>query len=181
MSYCTYCNDLPEGNLHKIYHDLHYGFPIEEDNELFGRLVLEINQAGLSWDTILKKQENFKKALLGFDINKVANFGFGEREKLLQNPGIIRNKLKVDAVIYNAQRIIELQNEFGSFKLFLNRHKSLELPEWLRLFKKNFKFVGGEIVKEFLQSSGYLLTPHDLDCPIFEKVESAKRSFDYSF
>ncbi|RZK15647.1 MAG: DNA-3-methyladenine glycosylase I, partial [Flavobacterium sp.] len=108
MSYCSAIPNMqPEERkvLHKNYHDNHYGFPIHDDNELFGRLILEINQAGLSWETILKKEEGFRKAYANFDINKVASFTEADRERLLQDTGIIRNKLKVNAAIENAKTI----------------------------------------------------------------------------
>jgi len=170
MSYCSYCANLEEGNHHKIYHDNHYGFKIESDNELFGRLILEINQAGLSWNTILMKQENFKKAFDNYDISKIANYDDTKINDLLQDAGIIRNKLKVNAVIYNAQQILKIQEEFGSFKNWIELNHPLTKEEWVKLFKKYFKFVGGEIVNEFLMSTSYLKGAHDENCSIFEKV-----------
>lgn len=170
MSYCTYCADKTEDNIHKNYHDCHYGFPIENDDELFGRLILEINQAGLSWETILKKQDNFKQAYAQFSIEKIANFTEDDRSNLLENPGIIRNRLKVNAAIHNAQQIIQLKEEFGSFRQWLNHHHPKTREEWTKLFKKTFKFVGGEIVNEFLMSTGYLKGAHDENCIIFDVV-----------
>jgi len=169
MSYCDYI--LKGGTdeayqLHKIYHDTQYGFPIESDDELFGRLILEINQAGLSWTTILKKQDNFRKAYSKFRIKKVAAYGEKDRERLLNDAGIIRNRLKVDAAIYNAQQILLLQKEHGSFKGWIDFHHPLEKAEWVKLFKKTFRFTGGEIVNEFLMSTGYLRGAHTLECPI---------------
>lgn len=169
-SYCKYTSELPPENVHRIYHDTQYGFPIENDNALFGRLILEINQAGLSWNTILNKQENFFKAYDAFNIEVIANYGEGERARLLSDAGIIRNRLKVNAAIHNAQRIMELQQEFGSFQNWLDHHHPLEKDAWVKLFRKNFKFVGGEIVNEFLMSSGYLKGAHDSSCPIYEKI-----------
>ncbi len=174
MSYCTFCQNLPLDNHHRIYHDKHYGFPLHDDNELFERLVLEINQAGLSWDTILRKQENFQIAFDGFLIEKVAAYGADDRERLLQNAGIIRNRLKVDAAIHNARVIMELQKEHQSFKNWLDFHFPKTKEEWVKIFKKKFKFTGGEIVNEFLQSTGYLPTPHDSDCPVYVQIEHIK-------
>ena len=156
--------------LHSNYHDNHYGFPIHDDNELFGRLILEINQAGLSWETILKKEEGFRKAYANFEIKKVANFSEADRERLLQDPGIIRNKLKVNAAIENAKTILELQQEFGSFEKWLESHHPKTKAEWVKLFKKTFKFTGGEIVGEFLMSIGFLPGAHDANCPVHAKV-----------
>lgn len=165
-SYCNYVKNLDENNVHKVYHDTQYGFPIDSDNELFGRLILEINQAGLSWNTILVKQENFRKAYSNFDIETIANYDLKERERLLNDAGIIRNKLKVNAAIHNAGVIIELKKEYGSFQNWLDHHHPKTKDEWVKLFKKTFKFTGGEITNEFLMSSGYLKGSHSDDCHI---------------
>jgi DNA-3-methyladenine glycosylase I len=170
MSYCDYTKNLDENNVHKIYHDTQYGFPIHDDNELFGRLILEINQAGLSWNTILNKQENFRKAYSNFDIKTIANYDTSERERLLNDAGIIRNKLKVNAAIHNAQVILRLQEEFGSFEKWLDHHHPKTKEEWVALFKKIFKFTGGEITNEFLMSTGYLKGAHSEDCSIYPEI-----------
>jgi DNA-3-methyladenine glycosylase I len=174
MSYCTYTDNLEKDNLHKIYHDTGYGFPIESDNELFGRLLLEINQAGLSWNTILVKQENFRKAYDNYEIEVIANYSEGDRERLLSDAGIIRNKLKVNAAIHNAQQIMTLQKEFGSFKSWLDKMHPLTKDEWVKLFKKTFKFTGGEITNEFLLSTGYLKGAHDANCEIHKSILKLK-------
>ena len=169
-AYCRHCLPLAENDVHRIYHDTEYGFPIANDNALFGRLILEINQAGLSWTTILKKKDNFFKAYSQFDIQTIANYTEEDRTRLLSDAGIIRNKLKVNAAIFNAQRIIEIQKEFGSFKAWLDHHHPMTREEWTKFFRKNFKFVGGEIVNEFLMSTGYLPGAHDENCPIFNTI-----------
>ena len=174
MSYCTYIEKLDKDNVHKLYHDNEYGFPLDNDNELFARLVLEINQAGLSWETILKKKDNFYKAFDDFDITKVAKYNDKKVGKLLQDAGIIRNRLKINATIENAKKIVELQKEFGSFKDWIDKHHPLTKDEWVKLFKKNFRFTGGEIVNEFLVSSGYLAGAHTVDCPMYKKVLKLK-------
>ena len=173
MSYCDFCKDLPEDNHHKIYHDKHYGFPIVDDNEFFGRLILEINQAGLSWDIILKKQEAFRLAYANFDIEKVAAFGEKEIEELLNNAAIIRNRLKINAAIHNAAQILELKKEFGSFKGWIDFHHPKNKEEWVKIFKKTFKFTGGEIVNEFLMSTGYLPGAHSETCEIYQILNKA--------
>ncbi|MFU2128024.1 DNA-3-methyladenine glycosylase I [Gallibacterium anatis] len=172
MSYCDYVNQLAEDEdpFNKSYHDHRYGFPIEDDNELFARLVMEINQAGLSWTLILKKEQGFRLAYDQFNIAKVANYNDEDRQRLLNNPDIIRNRLKINAAIYNAKQILQLQQQFGSFKAWLDHHYPKPLPEWVKLFKKQFKFVGGEIVNEFLMSTGYLPNAHDKTCPIYQKI-----------
>ena len=177
-SYCEYVNTLPDGNIHRIYHDTQYGFPIDSDNELFGRLILEINQAGLSWTTILNKQDNFRKAFNNFNIDKIARYNDKEIARLLSDAGIIRNKLKVNAVIYNACKVLEIQEVHGSFKNWLDAQPQMEIKEWVKLFKKNFKFTGGEITKEFLMSTGYLPGAHVESCPIFHKLKADERGLE---
>lgn len=177
MAYCDYIETMqPEERkaLHKNYHDLHYGFPIHNDNELFGRLIMEINQAGLSWETILKKESTFRKAYHNFDIKKIANYTEKDHERLLSDPGIIRNKLKVNAAIENARTILLLQKEHGSFEQWLTLHHPKTKAEWVTLFKKTFRFTGGEIVNEFLMSIGYLNGAHTEQCPVYKKVLKTK-------
>ena len=173
-SYCEYVETLEESNIHRLYHDTQYGFQIDSDDELFGRLILEINQAGLSWTTILNKQANFKEAYSNFSIEKIANYTEKDRERLLSNKGIIRNKLKVNAAIHNAQKIVELQKEFGSFKKWLDKNHPLNIEDWVKLFKKTFKFTGGEITNEFLTSTSYLKGAHIDSCSVFEKIKKQK-------
>ena len=180
-SYCDAILKKEIDPVHKKYHDLEYGFPLNDDNALFARLVLEINQAGLSWETILKKKDNFFKAFDDFNIDKVSRYSEKKIEKLLQDAGIIRNRLKIHATIYNANRIKEIQKEFGSFKRWLDHHhRRMESfgpktkEEWVRLFKQNFRFTGGEIVNEFLMSTGYLPGAHVESCPIYKKVMKQK-------
>lgn len=173
-SYCVAVGTMKPDSPHRIYHDTEYGFPIDNDNGLFGRLVLEINQAGLSWLTILNKQANFLAAYSGFDIDAVAAYGEHDRARLLADAGIIRNRLKVDAAIENARRIRALADEHGSFRAWLDAHHPLDREEWRKLFKKTFTFTGGEIVNEFLMSTGYLPGAHDEDCPIFKRVARHK-------
>lgn len=169
-SYCDYCNSHPEDTFNKNYHDTQYGFPLKDDNLLFERLILEINQAGLSWITILRKGENFRQAYHNFEIAKVARYGEKDIERLLNDAGIIRNRLKINAAIVNAQRIMQLQKECGSFRNWLDAHHPLKKDEWTKLFKRNFVFTGGEIVNEFLMSTGYLPGAHIPDCPIYEVI-----------
>lgn len=172
MSYCRAIEYMPDDRkaLHKAYHDKLYGFPINDDNELFCRLVLEINQAGLSWETILKKEVTFRKAYHNFDIEKVASYTETDIARLLEDSGIIRNRLKVNAAIENAKTILKLQNEYGSFQNWLIHHHPKSKEEWVKIFKKTFKFTGGEIVNEFLMSIGYLSGAHTSDCQIYADV-----------
>ena len=116
---------------------MQYGFPLHDDDLLFERLVLEINQAGLSWITILKKADSFRRAYHGFKIEKIARYTEKDRARLLADTGIIRNKLKVNAAIVNEQQILELRKEFGSFEGWLDAHHPLSKDEWTKLFKKN--------------------------------------------
>ena len=169
-TYCNYCNSHPEDTHNRVYHDTQYGFPLKDDNLLFERFILEINQAGLSWITILKKAENFRTAYHSFDITKVARYDEKDIARLLGDSGIIRNRLKVNAAIVNAQRIKELQTEYGSFKGWLDANRGISKEEWVKLFKRTFVFTGGEIVNEFLMSTGYLPGAHSADCPIYDVV-----------
>ena len=173
-SYCDYCNTHPEDTFNKAYHDTEYGFPLKDDNLLFERFILEINQAGLSWITILRKADNFRKAYHGFDIEKVAAYDEQDIARLLADAGIIRNRLKINAAIVNAQRIRDLQKEHGSFKRWLDGNRKLSKDEWIRLFKKSFVFTGGEIVNEFLISTGYLAGAHTESCHIYTRVASLR-------
>ena len=173
-SYCEAVERLDKTNVHRLYHDSAYGFPVQDDNALFERLVLEINQAGLSWTTILNKQQHFRKAYHQFSISKVAAYRGPDRQRLLHDPGIIRNRLKVDAAIHNARVILRLRKEFGSFKKWLDHHHPRTKEEWTRLFKQTFTFTGGEIVNEFLVSTGYLPGSHSERCPIHKKVLRAR-------
>lgn len=165
-----YCDLAPDHPFHGPYHDREYGFPIDADNALFERLILEINQAGLSWLTVLKKRDAFKAAFDDFSIARVAAYGDSERQRLLNDAGIIRNRLKIDATIHNAIVIQTLQGEHGSFKAWLDLHHPLALDGWVRLFKRTFRFTGPEIVNEFLMSTGYLPGAHSDDCPIQARV-----------
>ena len=167
LSYCHYVKALPLDDVNRIYHDKAYCVAVETDAELFERLILEINQAGLSWSTILKKQAHFKKAYSQFNIKKIAQYTDQDIQRLLNDAGIIRNRLKVHAAIHNAQVVLQLQQQHGSFKAWIDQHHPLEKPEWVKLFKKTFKFTGGEIVGEFLMSLGYLPGAHHPDCALY--------------
>ena len=173
-SYCDYCNTHPEDTFNKTYHDTEYGFPLKDDNLLFERFILEINQTGLSWITILKKAEHFRNAYHGFDIEKIAAYGDEDIARLLADAGIIRNRLKVNAAIVNAQRVLELRSDYGSFKGWLDHNHPRSKEEWVKLFKKTFVFTGGEIVNEFLVSTGYLAGAHDESCHIYRRVASLR-------
>ncbi len=173
MSYCTYIPTIESEQrrkLHQDYHDHLYGFPLHDDNELFGRLLLEINQAGLNWETILKKADAFRKAYAGYDIAKVAAFGESDIKRLLTDVGIIRNRLKINAAIYNANVILKLQQEHDSFENWLISNHPLTKEQWVKLSRRHFRFIGGEIVGEFLMSIGFLPNAHDEDCPIYQEI-----------
>ena len=169
----SYCDFAPGDPWHGPYHDSEYGFPVRDDSVLFERLVLEINQAGLNWLIILKKRENFSAAYDGFDIDRVASYGERDRERLLADAGIIRNRLKVEAAIENARRLRAIRDERGSFAKWLDAQHPLDKAEWVKLFKRTFRFTGGEITGEFLMSTGYLPGAHRETCPVFARI--AKR------
>src|SRR5690606_359777 len=132
MSYCRVAGDDP---FHKAYHDQEYGFPLYEDDDLFERLMMEINQAGLSWRLILRKRQDLRRAYDNFDVATVAAYGDEDRARLLADPGIIRNRLKVNAAIENARRILGLRERYGSFAGWLDHHHPLTLEHWKGLFR----------------------------------------------
>ncbi len=167
-----YCDVAPGDPWHGPYHDREYGFPLADDDALFERLVLEINQAGLSWLTILKKREAFRRAYHGFSVERVARYGVRDRARLLADAGIIRNRLKVDAAIENARRVLELRRAHGSFASWIAAHHPRPKEEWVRLFRDTFRFMGGEIVGEFLMSIGYLPGAHREGCPAYERIRA---------
>jgi DNA-3-methyladenine glycosylase I len=170
----TYCDVAPGHEWHGPYHDREYGFPLSTDAELFERLILEINQAGLSWLTILKKRAAFQAAYRGFDPLVVSRFGARDVKRLLADAGIIRNRLKVEAAIHNAQVIRGLRDSHGGFLQWLEAQHPLPKAEWVKLFKKTFRFTGGEITGEFLMSLGYLPGAHREDCPAFKRAAKLK-------
>lgn len=169
-SYCAHAGDHP---LHRRYHDEAYGFPLSDDDALFGRLVMEINQAGLSWLTILKKEETLRAAYSDFSVEAVAGYADRERERLLADAGVIRNRRKVEAAIQNARAIRELQRSHGSFRSWLDAQHPRRKPAWVRLFRDHFRFTGGEITGEFLMSTGYLPGAHHPACSVFGRVRRA--------
>jgi DNA-3-methyladenine glycosylase I len=166
----SYCDFAVGNEIHGPYHDREYGFPIEDERQLFERLLLEINQAGLNWELILKKREGFRQAYGGFDVDLVAAYGDTDRARLLADPGIIRNRLKVDAAIANARVIQQMRDAQGGFAGWLRSHHPLRKAEWVKLFRNTFRFTGGEITGEFLMSIGYLPSPHRKDCPVYAKI-----------
>jgi DNA-3-methyladenine glycosylase I len=170
--YCDFARGHP---LHGPYHDSEYGFPSRDEAVLFERLILEINQAGLSWETMLKKRDGFRRAYSGFDVDAVAAYGERDRERLLADAGIIRNRLKIEAAIHNAQVIQRLRASHGSFAGWLDAHvldgdTVRDKAGWVKLFKKTFRFTGGEITNEFLMSLGYLPGTHRADCPAYARI-----------
>jgi DNA-3-methyladenine glycosylase I len=166
----AYCRLASSHEFHGPYHDREYGFPSRQDAVLFERLVLEINQAGLSWLTVLKKRTAFKKAYRGFDIDKVAAFGKRDVKRLLNDSGIIRNRLKIAAAIDNAKRLRAIRKAYGSFAAWLDAHHPRSKDSWVELFKETFRFTGGEIVGEFLMSLGYLPGAHVPGCPVHRRI-----------
>jgi DNA-3-methyladenine glycosylase I len=166
----AYCRLAPGHPIHGVYHDTEYGFPSADERVLFERLVLEINQAGLSWLTILKKRSAFRVAFVDFEVDHVAAFGPTDIDRLLANSGIIRNRLKIEATTENARRIQALRQSHGSFVGWLETHHPRSQEEWTRLFRQTFRFTGGQIVNEFLMSLGYLPGAHEPDCPVFTHI-----------
>jgi DNA-3-methyladenine glycosylase I len=172
MSYCTLAPGHP---VHESYHATEYGFPQREETVLFERLCLEIFQAGLSWEIVLKRRPGIRAAFDGFDVDRIAAMGEADQARLLTDPRIIRNRLKVAAIIANAQRVRALRASHGGFASWLDAHDPLTKPEWVKLFKKTFLFTGGEIVGSFLMSLDYLPGAHDADCPVFARIAALRK------
>lgn len=179
MNRCPWCE---KDDLYRNYHDQEWGEPVYDDALLFEFLVLETFQAGLSWHTILKKREGFRAAFAEFDYTKIAQFGQEEMQRLMQDAGIIRNRLKIQATITNAQTFMKVQHEFGSFsnyiwgfvegKPIVNHFKTLsEVPATTPLSdaiskdlkKRGFKFVGSTVVYAHMQATG-MVNDHLLSC-----------------
>lgn len=170
------------------YHDQEWGVPVHDDRVHFEFLILEGAQAGLSWSTILKKRDGYRKAFAGFDPVKVARFSPLKIERILTDPGIVRNRLKVAAAVNNAKRFLEVQKEFGTFdayiwefvggKPIMNRHKTLsEVPATTPesdalskdLIRRGFKFVGSTVIYAHMQACG-LVNDHLVDCWRYRQV-----------
>ena len=160
--------------MHESYHATEYGFPSRDETVLFERLCLEIMQAGLSWELVLKRRAGMRNAFAGFEVDRVAAMGRDDEARLLADPAIIRNRLKVAAIIENARRVQALRESHGGFAGWLDANHPREKPEWVKLFGKTFKFTGGEIVGEFLLSLGYLRGAHAEDCPVFARVAALR-------
>ena len=166
----SYCQFATGHEWHGPYHDHEYGFPIEDETRLFERLLLEINQAGLNWGLILKKRDGMREAYSGFAVDRIAEYGEEDRARLLADPRVIRNRLKVNAAIHNAGVIRDMRESHGGFAQWLREHHPRRKDEWVRLFRKTFRFTGGEITGEFLMSIGYLPGTHREDCPVFKTI-----------
>jgi len=170
----TYCEIAPNHPVHASYHATEYGFLTNDEHVLFERLALEIMQAGLSWEIVLKKRKAMNKAFDRFVVSKVAAYGPKDVKRLLADEGIIRNRLKVLAIIENANRILDIRQSHGSFARWIEAHHPLTKVEWVKLFKKTFKFTGGEIVGEFLMSIGYLPGAHHDGCFVYKVLAKKK-------
>jgi DNA-3-methyladenine glycosylase I len=168
----SYCRIAPGHPVHDSYHATEYGFPQRDETVLFERLVLEIMQAGLSWELVLKRREGMRAALAGFDVDAVAAFGEDDAARLLGDARIVRNRLKVAAVIHNAGVVRGMRESHGGFALWLDAHHPSAKDDWVKLFRRTFRFTGGEIVGEFLMSLGYLPGAHAEDCPVAARIRA---------
>ena len=168
-----YCDSAPGDPVHEHYHAAEYGFPSADEAVLFERLILEINQAGLSWATVMRKRRNFRAAYAGFAVHKVAAFGAADLARLLSDKGIIRNRRKIDAAISNARRITDMRGAWGGFHAWLESHHPRDHAAWTKLFRRTFDFTGPLVVEEFLLSTGYLPGAHSARCPVFSKIVGA--------
>lgn len=169
-----YCDKAPGDPIHESYHNEEYGFPRTDERALFELLSLELFQAGLSWELILKKRATTVNAFDGFDVDAVAAYGKRDVTRLLKDKGIIRNRLKVLAVIENAKRVMALREPHGGFAGWLDAHHPRSHAEWTKLFRATFKFMGAEIVNEFLMCTGYLPGAHRKDCPAYKRVAKSR-------
>ena len=165
-----YCDYAPGHPWHEPYHDHEYGFPQTGDDVLLERLALEIMQAGLSWELVLRRRAGLDAAFDWFVVDQVAAYGEAERERLLADARIIRNRRKVDAIIENAHRIVALRAAHGSFHGWLAAQHPLSLDDWVRRFRGVFVFCGREVVNEFLLSLGWLPHAHRPDCPVYARI-----------
>lgn len=190
MTRCPWANKTP---LYQAYHDKEWGVPVHDDRVLFEFLILEGAQAGLSWETILNKRENYRKAFAGFDPKKVAKFDVAKQAKLLADPGIVRNKLKVASAVLNAKAFLQVQKEFGSFDTYIwrfvggkpivgDRRSLKDIPAKTPesdamskdLLKRGFKFVGSTICYAFMQAVG-MVDDHVEGCFKHHSLASGKR------
>jgi DNA-3-methyladenine glycosylase I len=169
-----YCSFAPGHPVHHDYHASEYGFPQRDEAVLFERLVLEIMQAGLSWEIVLKRRAGMRTAFLGYDVDRVAALDEAGQALLLANPAIIRNKLKLAAIVANARRLQGLRDSHGGFAGWLDAHHPRDKAAWIKLFKSTFLFTGGEIVGEFLMSLGYLPGAHSADCPVAATIAALR-------
>jgi DNA-3-methyladenine glycosylase I len=167
-----YCDIAPGHPIHQPYHDREYGFPMRDETGLFERLSLEIFQAGLSWLLVLRKRSALNHAFAGFDVDRVAAFDDGDVARLLSDPDIIRNRLKIAAVIDNARRVRALRHT-GGFHRWLDERHPMSPGDWLAACRTAFRFMGPEVVREFLISTGYLAGAHREDCPVYAAVVAA--------
>ena len=165
-----YCDAAPGHPVHGPYHDDEYGVPVSDESVLFERLALEIMQAGLSWLIVLKKRKALFAAFDGFAVDKVAAYGEADVARLLSDAGIIRNRLKIAAIIHNARVVRDMRADHGGFAAWIAAHHPRPLEEWVKLFRKTFKFTGPEVVNEFLMSIGYLPGAHREDCPAYARI-----------
>ena len=187
MNRCAWVKD---DSLEIAYHDDEWGVPITDDQKLFEFLILEGAQAGLSWSTVLKKRENYRQAFANFDPERVAQFDEQKQEELKQNPGIIRNRLKIASTVTNARLFLDIQGEYGSFASYIwqfvegkpiqNHWENLEqVPATSsqsetmskELKKRGFKFVGSTICYAFMQATG-MVNDHTIDCFCYEKISA---------
>ena len=165
-AYCAFATGNP---IHRPYHDTEHGVPARDETVLFERLCMEIMQAGLSWGIVLKRRATLRTAFAEFEVDRVVAFDEADQVRLLADPGIIRNRLKVAAIIANARVIQGLRDSHGGFAGWLDVHPR-DKPAWVRLFRQNFRFTGGEIVGEFLMSLGWLPGAHAVDCVVGRRI-----------
>jgi DNA-3-methyladenine glycosylase I len=171
----AYCELAPGHPVHEAYHDTEYGFHSADERVLFERLSLEIMQAGLSWEIVLKKRKGLNKAFNNFRVDKVAAYKAADIQRLLADENIIRNHLKIQAIITNAAILRDMRKSHGGFGKWLDAHHPGTKAEWVKLFRKTFKFTGGEITGEFLMSLGYLPGAHWHGCGVHKRIKKIQK------
>ncbi len=169
-----YCAIAPGHPWHGPYHDLEYGYPTTDETVLCERLALEVMQAGLTWQLVLQRREGLRAAFDGFRVDRLVAYGDDDVARLLSDARIIRNRLKVTAIVQNAHVLRDLRESHGGFAAWLAAHHPRALPDWVTLFRSRFRFCGPEIVSEFLMSIGYLGGAHRSDCPVYAAVAALR-------
>ncbi len=165
-----YCTVAPGHPVHDGYHAAEHGFPSRDEAVLFERLCMEIMQAGLSWTLVLQRRATMRVAFAEYDVGRVAGFDDENVARLMNDPGVVRNVRKIEAIIHNAGVVVAMRASHGGFAAWLDAHYPRDKAEWVLLFRRRFRFTGGKITGEFLMSLGWLPGAHGPDCPVAGRI-----------